>query len=110
MMAVCGDSAPRLADAPSLPLLQAALAEAQRLRPVVPVGIPRGCDRDTILGGYRVPKGAMVVPLQWAVHMDSRHWHDPHTYRPDRFLDSEGKFNTPQAFIPFQTGKYRQFV
>lgn len=103
--AECGDSAPRLSDVPSLPLLQAAMAETQRLRPVVPVGIPRGCARDTTLGGFKVPRGSMVVPLQWAVHMDPRHWQNPNTFLPDRFLDSDSNFHTPEAFIPFQSGK-----
>lgn len=105
LVGVCGDAAPGLADVPSLPLLQAAVAEAQRMRPVVPVGLPRGCARDTILAGYRVPKGAMLVPLQWAVHTDPRLWQRPETYMPDRFLNAEGRFVTPQAFIPFQAGE-----
>lgn len=61
--------------------------------------------QDTTLEGYFIPKNAMIIPLQWAVHMDPDIWHDPYKYDPDRFLDGEGKFFAKSAFIPFQTGK-----
>lgn len=88
----------------SLPLAEASLAEAQRIRPVVPLGIPHGTVRDTEIGGFGVPGGAMVVPLQWAVHMDPLLWEDPERFEPRRFLDEEGRFFRPEGFLPFQTG------
>lgn len=81
--------------------------------------------QDTTLQGYYIPKNAMIIPLQWAVHMDPDVWMDPYKFDPgttrrinffyystdlnhfkltDRFLDSDGKFSAPSAFIPFQTG------
>lgn len=46
----------------------------------------------------------MVVPLQWAVHMDEKTWREPDKFNPSRFLDEEGRFLKPEGFIPFQTG------
>lgn len=61
--------------------------------------------QDTYIGEYRVPKGAMVIPLQWAIHMDPAVWEDPTEFRPSRFLAPDGFLLKPQEFIPFQTGK-----
>lgn len=60
------------------------------------------------IGGYRVPKNTMVVPLQWAVHMDEKLWTEPEEFNPFRFLDETGGYVRKEGFIPFQTGKYRE--
>ncbi|XP_076639914.1 cytochrome P450 enzyme phantom isoform X2 [Colletes latitarsis] len=96
---------PTLKDRDSMPRLEAALAEVQRLRSVAPLGIPHGTSEDTQIGEYDVPKGAMIVPVQWAVHTDPAYWQDPLEYRPERFLAEDGTFFKPESFLPFQTGK-----
>ncbi|GLH15187.1 Cytochrome P450 306a1 [Gryllus bimaculatus] len=105
LRAVVGARPPALEDAPALPRLQAALAEAQRLRPVVPVGIPHGVTQEVRLGEWTLPAGTMLLPLLWAVHMDERHFPEPERFRPQRFLADDGRFVRPAAFMPFQAGK-----
>ena len=68
-------------------------------------GIPHASVRDVEVEGFRVAKGTMVVPLQWAVHMDPDLWESPHAFDPRRFIDPEGRFHRPHAFMPFQTGQ-----
>ncbi|CAK9827142.1 Cytochrome P450 306a1 [Anthophora retusa] len=97
--------APTLNDRTAMPLLEAAIAEVQRLRSVTPLGIPHGTSEDTRIGDYDIPRGAMIVPMQWAVHTDPVYWQDPLEFRPDRFLTEDGRFFKPESFLPFQTGK-----
>nr|AVL92881.1 CYP450 [Locusta migratoria] len=96
---------PTLEDMGSLPRLEAAILETQRIRTVVPVGIPHGVLQDMTVGGFLVPKGTMVLPLLWAIHMDPQHWPDPERFNPARFLDDDGNLVRRDNFIPFQTGK-----
>lgn len=101
-----GARAPCDSDRDRLPYLRAAIAEAQRIRSVVPLGIPHGLTADIRLAGYRLPAGAMVIPLQWAVHMNPSDWPQPECFRPERFIcEQTGDFRAPAAFLPFQSGK-----
>ena len=45
----------------------------------------------------------------WAVGRDERYWKDPNSFNPDRFLDSEGKFEKLKAVesLSFGGGKRR---
>ncbi|XP_011693655.1 PREDICTED: cytochrome P450 306a1 [Wasmannia auropunctata] len=102
---ILGRKLPSLDDRPLLIQLEAAIAETQRLRSVVPVGIPHGTIEDTQIGDYDVPKGTMVIPLQWAIHTDPSYWHDPSLFKPERFIAEDGNLDKPKAFLPYQTGK-----
>lgn len=93
----------------SIPFLKACVLEAMRLRPVAPSGIPRAANEEITILGYRIPKGTMVLPLQWAMHHDQKYWSDPNVFEPKRFLDAEGNLIHNIAFMPFQAGKFSRF-
>ncbi|KAF4519983.1 hypothetical protein B566_EDAN005483 [Ephemera danica] len=40
-------------------------------------------------------------------HMDENLFEDPWTFRPERFLDAEGKLSVPDYFLPFGLGRRR---
>lgn len=65
--------------------------------------------QDVEIGGYDIPCGAMIVPMQWAIHTDPAYWRDPLEFRPDRFLSEDGTFFKPESFLPFQNGKNGTF-
>ncbi|VVC30307.1 Cytochrome P450,Cytochrome P450, E-class, group I [Cinara cedri] len=88
-----------------IPLLKACVYEIMRLRPVAPSGIPRVVNKDITILGYQVPKGTMVLPLQWAMHHDKKYWMDPEIFQPKRFMDDDGNLINKKAFMPFQAGK-----
>ncbi|CAB0035987.1 unnamed protein product [Trichogramma brassicae] len=94
-----------LRDRDKLIRLEAAIMETQRLRSVVPTGIPHGTTRATRIGDYHVPKGSMIMPLQWAIHMNPKYWPEPEKFKPERFIADDGKLAKPDAFLPFQAGK-----
>lgn len=61
--------------------------------------------QDTEIDGYDIPKGTMVIPLQWAIHTDPSYWHEPLRFKPERFVAEDGSLAKPEAFLPFQAGK-----
>lgn len=73
------------------------------MRPVTPQGIPHGVTSPVEVGGqWELQPGTMVLPLHWAVNMDSKTWPQPDTFRPARFLDTEGKLSQENKIFPFQ--------
>ncbi|XP_034109215.1 cytochrome P450 306a1 [Drosophila albomicans] len=96
---------PSLAELETSVYLRACLSEVQRIRSVVPLGIPHGVERDVTIGDYCLRSGSMVLILQWAIHMNPDVWPQPEQFRPERFLNADGDYAAPAQFIPFQTGK-----
>lgn len=96
---------PTLEDYDQLIYVRACIAETQRIRSSIPLGIPHGTNEDTILCDYKIPKGTMILPLQWAIHMNENNFNDPDKFDPTRFIDDNGQFYTPPNFVAFQSGK-----
>lgn len=92
-------------DLDSCDYLRACISEAQRVRTVVPLGIPHGTNKDTVIADCLIKKSTMVLPFLWAAHMNPYVWPYPDEYRPERFLDEDGHYVSRTEFIPFQTGK-----
>ncbi|XP_054728319.1 cytochrome P450 306a1 [Anastrepha obliqua] len=86
-------------------LLRAYISETQRIRSVVPLGIPHGAIKDFSIDGHLIPKNCMIIPLQWSLHMSRLTWPEPELYWPGRFLDEDNHYRTLPDFMPFQSGK-----
>ncbi|HYG96043.1 MAG TPA: cytochrome P450, partial [Solirubrobacterales bacterium] len=83
--------------------LTATIQETLRLRPVIVV-VLRKLTEPVELGGYELPAGASVAPCIHLIHRDPEIYPEPHSFRPERFLD-----NPPGTYtwIPFGGGVRR---
>ncbi|XP_040069866.3 steroid 17-alpha-hydroxylase/17,20 lyase, partial [Ixodes scapularis] len=67
----------------------------------------RRAHEDISIDNYVIPKGTIVLPNLWAVHMNPKLWKDPEAFDPSRFLtaDGSGLIAKPEHLVPFSVGK-----
>ncbi|KAK3187368.1 hypothetical protein K4F52_004000 [Lecanicillium sp. MT-2017a] len=74
-----------------LTYMLAVLRECLRCYPpiagVAPRKVPRG---GAVIAGHAVPEGATVGIWHWAMYHDPKHFTDPFTFDPDRFVGGKG--------------------
>ncbi|XP_008842003.1 cytochrome P450 2U1 [Nannospalax galili] len=99
------DRAPSLMDKARMPYTEATIMEVQRLTMVVPLAIPHMTSEQTVLRGFTIPKGTMILPNLWLIHRDPAIWEKPDDFCPNRFLDDQGQLLKKETFIPFGIGK-----
>lgn len=80
------------------------IKEALRLYPPVWL-IPRRALEEDRLGDYRVPAKTDVLISPYAIHRDAALWPEPHSFRPDRFANSEPYGGL--RYLPFGLGPRR---
>lgn len=101
-----GSSGPQtLSDKHNMHYCQAVIAEVQRLGDIGPFSLPHTASQDTNVCGYRIPKGAIVIPNLNSVMHDETVFPNSTKFDPGRFLDAEGKFCVKEKFLPFSLGK-----
>ena len=103
--------------------------EMQRISCVAPSGLEHKALENSVLEGYRIPKGmGIFFTLEklntwlclafyfdlgtnvyysiYKFHTDPEYWGDPETFRPERFLAEDGQtILKKERFIPFGFGK-----
>ncbi|WP_426503297.1 cytochrome P450 [Dactylosporangium sp. McL0621] len=84
--------------------LDAAVREAQRVMPVVPVTLPRHTTRPVAVDGTELPAGALVFASPLLEHRDPEVYPEPRRYRPSRWTDAPLR---PYTFLPFGMGPRR---
>ncbi|XP_065594159.1 cytochrome P450 2J2-like isoform X2 [Cyrtonyx montezumae] len=103
--AVIGQSRqPALEDRKSMPYTNAVIHEVQRKGNIVPFNMPRQAWKDTVLAGFHLPKGTIIIPNIHSVMFDKKEWETPHSFNPEHFL-KDGQFWKREAFMAFSIGK-----
>jgi cytochrome P450 len=100
--------APATPDATTLSRLDLAhrvMRETTRLHPAGVIS-PREAAVDITLGGYRIPKGTLILASAHLAGRDARAWDDPLRFDPDRFVDPppDRKALADIAWVPFGRG------
>ncbi|KAJ5665051.1 uncharacterized protein N7477_007499 [Penicillium maclennaniae] len=92
---------PTAADRDRLPYVNAMVKEIFRWHPVVPMGIPHMSTADDIYEGYYIPKGSLILPNIWGMMHDPALYHDPMAFKPERFLEIDGRTpdTDPHSFV-----------
>jgi len=95
---------PSNSDKANLPYTEATIMEIQRHANIVPLGVQHFTSKDVNVDGQIIPAGTMIQTMMAEI-MKGDHWGDGKVFRPERFLDSDGKVKKDEHFIPFLTGK-----
>jgi hypothetical protein len=101
------DRLPNRKDQENLPYLQYTLCEVGRASPISEI-TGTNTIRDITIAGYPIPSGKFVVLNLSKVHQDEREWSEPEKFKPERFLDHDGKFigwKKLHGFLPFGIGR-----
>ena len=94
-----------LDDKMNLPYVNAVVAETQRLCNLLPSNVPHRLTEDVNFHGYSLKADTIVIPQISSVLYDETIFPEPLKFKPERFLDSAGKFQTKPELIPFSVGK-----
>ncbi|CAH1780132.1 unnamed protein product [Owenia fusiformis] len=103
---VIGTRLPTLDDRREMPYMEAFILESLRYMSHIPT-VPQETMRDTTLNGHFIPQGTQVWPNLFSLHHDERFFPDPWTFKPERFIDTEGKLvpaDQRKHLMPFGAG------
>ncbi len=101
---VLGGRAPTFEDLPQLTYTRAVLEEALRLYPPV-WAMSRNANEDDQVGGFHIPKNALVLLSPYITHRHPEFWENPEGFDPDRFLPGGAASKRHRfAWYPFGGG------
>lgn len=72
-----GRRMPVLEDRSRLPYVNAVVKEVLRWFPAAPMGVPHTAEKEDVYRGYRIPKGAIILPAIYWFTRDPAVYHEP---------------------------------
>ncbi|KDP41657.1 hypothetical protein JCGZ_16064 [Jatropha curcas] len=92
-------------DIPKLPYLHCIINEVMRLYPAGPLLLPHESSEEGSIGGYRVPRGTMLLVNLWCIQNDPGLWEEPTKFKPERFEGCHEGVRDGFKFMPFGSGR-----
>jgi cytochrome P450 len=102
---VLGGRPPTFEDLPNLRYSLQVIKESLRLYPVIFM-LARAPTKDLEIGGYRLPKGQMVLMPPYIIHRDATFFPEPERFDPERFTPEREKQLPRYAYFPFGAGPH----
>jgi len=88
-----------------MPYIEAICREILRWRVVTPLGLARSNTCDDVYDGWLIPKGTVIFWNAWAMAHDPDIYPDPDSFKPERWLDSNGQLNGKEFDAAFGYGR-----
>jgi cytochrome P450 len=104
LASVLSSRAPLVGDVPELQYTAMIVNEVLRLYPPA-WGIAREAVDNCEIGGYRIPRGSIVLMSQAVMHRDPRYFEEPDSFNPDRWANGLAKQLPKYAYFPFGGGQ-----
>lgn len=101
--AVLDGRLPQMDDLPNLPKTRMVIDESMRLYPPAWAVARHALGEDEI-GGYRIPKGAYIILVNYVTHRHPDHWERPNEFDPERFSPERSAGRPRFAYSPFGGG------
>ncbi|KAH7401090.1 cytochrome P450 [Phaeosphaeria sp. MPI-PUGE-AT-0046c] len=89
------DRLPISTDRDQLPYIEAVMKETHRWHLVLPMCLPHTSIAEDTCRGYRIPKGAILLPNNWHFTHDPETYPDPMVFKPERHLDTPDHDSEP---------------
>ncbi|MBE3558192.1 MAG: cytochrome P450 [Ktedonobacteraceae bacterium] len=94
---------PTVNDLPELPYSRMVIEEAMRLYPPA-WAFSRNVLKGDEIGGYRIPRGSIVLLCPYTTHRHPAFWHEPERFDPERFAAGQVANRPRYAYFPFGGG------
>uniref|UniRef100_A0A1I8I239 Cytochrome n=2 Tax=Macrostomum lignano TaxID=282301 RepID=A0A1I8I239_9PLAT len=92
-------------DKKAMHFTMAFIDEVQRYSTLAPFSVGHRCTRDIRFKGYDISSNDLIMVNLYGVHHDPELWDQPEQFRPERFINSSGEYETSEFLVPFSIGK-----